>query len=183
MQGKDKWIFFSSLVGFLIIIFLPMASGVEFVSFLSSVDLYFRKFEFNAGIYYILRWLGEQISGYNLIRYLGPLLGLITIGYNFYLATKNKVFDLKSFLNYGLLVWTGYLLLATTVHPWYVIPILFFGIFTSFRYTFIWSYLIFISYVNYSNSVYYENLWWIALEYFILLAYIFLEVNIRQVKV
>ena len=183
MQGKDKWIFFSSLAGFLIIIFLPMASGVEFVSFLSSVDLYFRKFEFNAGIYYILRWLGEQISGYNLIRYLGPLLGLITIGYNFYLAAKNKVFDLKSFIIYCLLAWTGYLLLATTVHPWYVIPILFFGIFTSFRYTFIWSYLIFISYVNYSNSVYYENLWWIALEYFLLLAYIFLEVNIRQVKV
>jgi alpha-1,6-mannosyltransferase len=183
MRGKDKLIFFSSLVGFLIIIFLPMASSVEFVSFLSSVDLYFRKFEFNAGIYYTLRYIGEQISGYNLIRYLGPSLGLITVGCNFYLAAKNKIFDVKSFLSYGLLAWTGYLLLATTVHPWYVISILFFGIFTSFRYAFIWSYLIFISYVNYSYSVYYENLWWIALEYFVLLVYIFLEVNIRQIKV
>jgi hypothetical protein len=150
-------------------------------SFLSSVDLYFRKFEFNAGIYYILRYFGEQISGYNLISYIGPLLGLITLGYNLYHAKAKKTYEYKDFIHYALLVWTVYLLLATTVHPWYIIPILFFSIFTSFRYPLIWSYLVFISYVNYSYPEYYENLWWIALEYFLLFVYIIKEYRIRKV--
>lgn len=183
LQGKDKWYFFISLTGISSIIFLPMANGVGFISFLSSVDLYFRKFEFNAGIYYVLRYIGELISGYNLIRYLGPILGLITVGYNFYLAAKNKIFDLKSFFTYVLFVWTAYLLFATTVHPWYVSSLLFFSIFTSFRYVFIWSYLIFISYVNYSYSHYYENLWWIALEYFVLFLFMILEYITTKQKI
>ena len=183
LKGKGKWLFFCSLIAILICIFLPVAGGIEVTSFLSSVDLYFRKFEFNAGIYYLLRYVGQQISGYNLISYIGPLLGLITLGYNLYRAMAKKTCEYKDFIHYALLVWTVYLLLATTVHPWYVIPILFFGIFTSFRYPLLWSYLIFISYVNYSYPRYYENLWWISLEYFLLLVYIIMEYNIRKVKV
>jgi alpha-1,6-mannosyltransferase len=33
-----------------------------------SVDLFFRKFEFNASIYYFVRWIGTLIAGYNLIK-------------------------------------------------------------------------------------------------------------------
>jgi alpha-1,6-mannosyltransferase len=183
LNGKDKWLFFSSLIGIMICIFLPMAGGIEVISFLSSVDLYFRKFEFNAGIYYLLRYVGQQISGYNLISYIGPLLGLITLGYNLYWASVKKSFEHKDFIHYALLVWAVYLVLATTVHPWYVIPLLFFGIFTSFRYPLMWSYLIFISYINYSYPIYYENLWWISLEYSLLSVYIIMEYNIRKAKI
>lgn len=175
LHGKDKWIFFTSLTGMSVIIFLPMASEIELVSFLSSVNLYFRKFEFNASIYYVLRYIGQQISGYNLIHYLGPLLGLVTIGFNIYFAAKDRKTDIKTFFNYALFAWTAYLLFATTVHPWYMASLLFFCTFTPFRYAFIWSYLIFISYVNYSYSAYYENLYWIALEYFVLFLFMTTE--------
>lgn len=174
-RSQQKWKFFIILFIFLSVLFSPMAEGIQVTTFMQSVDLYFRKFEFNASIYYVMRWLGYQISGYNLIQYLGPLLGLLTIGINVYQAAYTKTSGAKVFLQYALIVWTAYLLLATTVHPWYVISILFFAIFTSYRFAAIWSYLIFISYINYSYPVYYENLWWIAMEYTLLTAWMVWE--------
>ena len=142
---------------------------------MSSVDLYFRKFEFNASIYYLFRYLGQQISGYNLIRYIGPALAVITLGSNLFLASSKIKYTFSNFARYGLISWSIYLLLATTVHPWYVITILFFSIFTDIKYPSIWTYLIFMSYVNYSYPKYYENLWWIFLEYAFLIIWIFIE--------
>jgi hypothetical protein len=144
--------------------------------------LYFRKFEFNASIYYLLRYIGQQITGYNLIQYLGPILGIATIGFNIYQATKSKTSSLQSFMQYALMVWTAYLLLATTVHPWYVMSILFFSIFTSWKFSLVWSYLIILSYVNYSFPSYYENMWWISIEYTILLGWMGWEMRNRVIE-
>ncbi len=177
MSGKQKNIFFLSLTFFLSIIFLPLWHDLASSSFLDSIDLYFRKFEFNASVYYLWRYLGELISGYNLIKYVGPGLALITILINMVTALKDKTYSIQSFFNYGLLVWTMYLLLATTVHPWYIISLLFFGVLSGFRYPMVWSYLVFISYANYSNVPYFENLWYIALEYVLLTAFILWEFN------
>lgn len=175
LEKSEKIQFFGSITPILVIIFFPVLNGIAFGSFLTSVDLYFQKFEFNASIYYLLRFIGEQISGYNLIRYLGPLLALTTIGLNIYYALKKEAIDLQGFGIYGLLVWTIYLLLATTVHPWYVCSIVFLCTFTTFRYPILWSYLIYISYVNYSYEPYHENLWFIALEYILLFVFIIWE--------
>jgi hypothetical protein len=49
------------------------------VHIFSSINLYFQTFEFNAGVYYLLREAGYRIHGYNVIGTLGPLLGL-TVG-------------------------------------------------------------------------------------------------------
>lgn len=179
---KDvKWKFFVYLTLFLLITFLPVINGIHFSTFLESIDLYFRKFEFNASIYYLLRYIGQQITGYNLIQYLGPILGIATIGFNIYQATKSKTSSLQSFMQYALMVWTAYLLLATTVHPWYVMSILFFSIFTSWKFSLVWSYLIILSYVNYSFPSYYENMWWIAIEYIILLGWMRWEMRNRKI--
>lgn len=177
LPQKEKWKFFTYLAVFLLIFFFPLFIGFQISSFLNSIDLYFRKFEFNASIYYILRFLGHYITGYNLIHVIGPLCGIITIGYNVMLANKKKELNGQNFLTYGLLVWTVYLLLATTVHPWYVISILFFSIFTKWQYAKSWSYLVIISYINYSGGRYYENPWWIALEYTILFGWMFWEIS------
>lgn len=152
-------------------------------SFANSLDLYFRKFEFNASVYYVFRYIGQQISGYNLIKYLGPLLGILTLFYNFRKARQYKDNTFSTFFKYGLYVWTFYLFLATTVHPWYLISVLFFATFNQWCYPYFWSYLIFISYANYSGSVYYESMWLIGLEYFLLLVYIIMENNKRKVTV
>ncbi len=168
LDWRQRLMFFGSLIGFSILIFLPMASGIAFSSFFESVDLYFRKFEFNASIYYILRWFGIQFSGYNLIKYIGPLLALIVVGGNVYIAMQKSIYTLIDFMKYALISWTLYLLLSTTVHPWYIISVVFFTIFLPIRYTVLWSYLIFMTYVNYSGIVYSENYWLLTLEYSVL---------------
>ncbi len=175
MGKKDRNVFFGSLILFCTLIFLPLIASIGGTSFMSSVDLYFRKFEFNASIYYLFRYLGQQISGYNLIRYIGPALVVITLGSNLFLASSKIKYTFRNFARYGLISWSIYLLLATTVHPWYVITILFFSIFTNIKYPSIWTYLIFISYVNYSYPKYYENLWWIFFEYVVLFIFIIVE--------
>lgn len=177
LNGSRRWVFFSTLLGFCVFIFLPMASGIALSTFFESIDLYFRKFEFNASIYYILRWLGYQFSGYNLIKYIGPLLALIVVLMNLYIARNKSIFSSTDFIRYALIAWTLYLLFSTTVHPWYLISILFFSIFLKTRFPILWTYLVFITYVNYSNTQYYENYWFVSLEYLILGVILYKERN------
>jgi len=183
LKGKERWMFFGLGAIFFVLIFLPMASGIAFGSFLESVDLYFRKFEFNASIYYVLRWIGFQFSGYNLIKYIGPLLGLVVILLNVRKAFINASLTLADFMAYALYAWTIYLLLSTTVHPWYVISLIFFTVFLNVRYTVLWSYLIFMTYVNYSGLAYSENYWFVFLEYAVLLIFMLKEYTSRSIRV
>ena len=180
LKGKERVLFFSLLAIFCLVIFMPMGSGIAFGTFLESVDLYFRKFEFNASIYYILRWFGYQFSGYNLIKYIGPILGLIVVFLNINKARKEANYSLASFMKYAIFGWTVYLLLSTTVHPWYVISLLFFTVFLNVRYTVLWSYLIFMTYVNYSGSEYSENYWFVFFEYFTLGLFIVKECKVSS---
>ncbi len=156
-------------------LFLPLFILMDIPSFLQSLELYFRKFEFNAGIYYILRWVGFQISGYNLIAYIGPALILCFTVVVLWMSLSVKSRDTITLIQLWLVTWTAYLLLSTTVHPWYIIPILFLGSFSGFLYPVVWSYLITLTYINYSYNQYCENLWVVAIEY--LLVGIFIGVE------
>ena len=68
------------LLCFLILLGLifPLLNGVFVQNFGDSIGLYFQKFEFNASVYYLLRWVGYQTKGYNLIATIGPRLALGT---------------------------------------------------------------------------------------------------------
>ncbi|RLD57633.1 MAG: mannosyltransferase, partial [Bacteroidetes bacterium] len=59
-----------------IVLFLPFFSINLVENFMSSIDLYFRKFEFNASFYYLFREIGFHLKGWNIIQKLGPILGL-----------------------------------------------------------------------------------------------------------
>lgn len=135
-------------------------------SFLDSLDLYFRKFEFNASIYFLLRALGTWISGYNMIAIIGPLLAFITLAVNIWYGfkvRKNKLHT--SFFNNALIVWTLFLFCSTTVHPWYVIPLVFLGMFTNHRFAMVWSFTVFLSYVIYQENFINIYPYFLAAEY------------------
>ena len=155
-----------------LLIFSPLLIGLNYNEFLSSIDLYFRKFEFNAGLYYVLRWLGFQVTGYNLIAYIGPILGLSFIIITLWITIQEKV---KTPITFLYLVMLIYLLLATTIHPWYLSIPLFCSIFIRSRVAVIWSCFIWLTYINYNGDIYRENLWIVGIEYVLLLVYIFYE--------
>ena len=158
-----------------------MFSGSFLLNFGSSLDLYFRKFEFNGGIYYLFRWIGFQWGGYNLIAYFGPALaGISAIGILLF-AFFHPGDNWKAALRYMLFAICLYLALTTTVHPWYLSLPIVLCVFTPFRCPVIWSWLITLTYINYSYAPDEENLWVVATEYLVTGAF-FLWESMRQSK-
>jgi hypothetical protein len=86
-------------------------------------------------------------------------------------------------INSMLFMFTGHLLVATTVHPWYLCFGVILAIFTSLKYAYLWSGMVFLSYVTYSDPNFKENLGVIALEYLIVFGFLFYEiVKIKRLK-
>lgn len=167
--GWWKSVRFFAIMGLAILLmFLPLLSGAFINNFGSSLDLYFRRFEFNGSLYYLFRWIGYQTDGYNLIKIIGPRLAIgVLIGVAVVALTEKVDQDApwKSFPGVALFAITLYLFLGTTIHPWYVSLPLVLCCFTPFRYPTLWSGVIMLTYVNYSYPTYFENLWIVLLEY------------------
>lgn len=144
-------------------------------NYLQSIMLYFQKFEFNAGIYYLFRKLGYLWKGYNLIAVTGKLTTLLSLLLILLYSWREKRAKPGNFP--VALTWTLsiYLLFSTTVHPWYILPVVAFCIFTQYRFPVIWTFLITVSYHVYQTSQYSENLWWTGFEYAVLYLVIYLE--------
>jgi alpha-1,6-mannosyltransferase len=159
--------FFGILFISIFLLFLPLYNTQLVENMGASLNLYFQKFEFNASIYYVLRWIGFQLFGYNQIAILGPALGVIVFSTLFYWAFWKKKDIYQNFL------WsiTLYLLCATIVHPWYLTLPIAISVFTNERFPILWSFLIFGTYINYSYTPYHENLWVVAIEYSFILIY------------
>ena len=156
-----------------ILALLPLLNRDFIEGMQTSISLYFQNFEFNASIYFLAREIGFAITGYNEIEIIGPLLSLIsffsivTISY----TGLRKNWETEKVL---LFVLSSYLLFATTVHPWYILPLIVLGLMSGYIYPVIWSLVIFITYMGYTVNDYFLSMAWIVAEYFIvLLAFIF----------
>lgn len=139
--------------------------GPEFVANLSSsLDLYFRRFEFNASIYYLIREVGFAIVGYNAIQYIGPMLSLVTLGVILLIALglRKKQWNFFQALTICL---TVYFLLTTTVHPWYIVTLVGLAPLCGWRFALLWSGVVILSYSHYWGGGFEENYLLIAAEY------------------
>ncbi len=172
---KRSWQYFTIVGVVTIALFYPLLGSFFIENFGNSLNLYFQKFEFNASIYYVLRWIGFQLSGYNLIQILGPLLAAIVAAIIFAKAIKEKTKTIENLPEQWLMAIMLYLCCTTTVHPWYTALPLVLCLFTNYRFPIVWSALIFLTYVNYSYETYFENLWIVALEYSLVIGYLVYE--------
>lgn len=174
--GWPKSFRFFPVLGFsLLLLFLPLLSGVFLENFGNSLDLYFRKFEFNASVYYVLRWLGYLQKGYNQIALIGPLLATGTFIGIMAMAYREKSNNWQSLPALALFAISLYLFFTTTVHPWYVAMPLVLCLFTNWRYPVVWSGMILLTYINYSYTEYHENLWIVGLEYSVVFGFLIWE--------
>ncbi len=166
--GIIRTIAFSLIViGINIILFIPLLDKQTILNMGDSIGLYFQSFEFNASIYYIVRWIGYQVRGYNVIQIVGKYLA-ITVFVGVWLITffeKNP--NWKNLPRTMVWVLTLYFAFASIVHPWYITTLLALSCLSQLRYAFIWSLMIMVSYVTYRNTDYEEILWLTALEYLI----------------
>lgn len=149
---RKSIITWSVAVLFVCITSLLLLNGQNLSHFFMSLRLYFRQFEFNS---FILHWYieyGINRYGYNRIQSFAPYLARIATEIIIVLAWYGNHFTLKTVFTRLFLAFTCYYLLSSTVHPWYLIVPLFFGIFTNYQVLYIWSFLVFLSYYSYTAS-------------------------------
>ncbi|GAB2968529.1 hypothetical protein GCM10027048_44260 [Hymenobacter coalescens] len=145
--------------------FAPFASAALLTNIGRSLDLYFHSFEFNASVYYLLRAAGYWLSGYNEIARLGTFLAMGAAVGILTLAALEKQPTPAALPRAALLAFSLYYLLATTVHPWYLAPLVALSCCTGWRYPAVWAALAPLSYAAYRTAAYQEDLRLVALEY------------------
>lgn len=176
MAFKKALIYYVICLGVVTILFAPFIS-VEFLeNFMSSINLYFQSFEFNASIYYIIRAIGYESVGYNIIHQVGKVLPIIIVLGILLISWLRKNGNPKVYMTSLMWIIFFYLLLSTTVHPWYIAVILMLSIFTNFKFPLIWSFFIIFSYSAYRSEEYQENLIFVGLEYGLVLGFLIFEI-------
>jgi len=147
------------------LLFLPFLDQRLISNIFNSLDLYFRSFEFNASIYYLVREIGYAVKGWNIIATAGPALAVLVFFSVVSLAIFRKNENSKALIRSMLFAVATYYFLSTTVMPWYVLALLFLSVFTPYRFVLLWSFTLILSYKTYSNTVWQENLLLNIIEY------------------
>ena len=163
-------------LGFLSLIFIPFFINIGLDNYLATLQLWFKNFEFNGSIYYLIRWIGYQIKGYNIIRQLGDVMPWIIILLVFIFSFWKRKKSIIQLFTAMLILLSCYYLLASIVHPWYIINLVFLSMFTRYRFPLIWSALIPLSYLTYAHPLFEENFYAIGLEYGVVFSVLIYEV-------
>jgi hypothetical protein len=185
-QGKSVWLnlissfkFYFVVLGTVLLIFAPFLSSEFIDNFSATIGLWFQNFEFNASVYYIIRWIGFQTVGWNIIGTVGKVLPLIVILFLLVLTFFRKNTTTQQLITALLLGVSVYFLLSTTVHPWYIATPLVLSIFTRYRFPIVWSFMVMFSYTAYGADGFSENLWFVALEYCVVIGFALWELLIK----
>jgi hypothetical protein len=148
--------------------------------YIFTLRLYFKLFEYNASIHYLIRFIGRIGFNAGWDKAIGPYLGAILLFIFILISLKFPARNAQDVLKAGFWLMTADLLLATTVHPWYIswaalaLPL--------FPYAFMlyWTGACFLSYIGYSYHPVYEPAWALLLEYIPVYALLFWELLKRR---
>lgn len=186
-----------------VFLFIPFLDMNLIMKISSSFTLYFSGFEFNAGIYYLFRYILVadywQLWAYHpyfmnvsfveeflkldlhtLLRKLLPVTDFFVILY--FSFRKSVPHSSRSFFVSLLFIYSFHFFLSTTVHPWYLTPLVIFTLFTTYRFTLFWSYLIGLSYISYNSGGFQENFYLIFIEYLLVFSFLFYELYSKKIK-
>lgn len=173
---KSRWFYFicgtTSIIMFIPFIDMELIGNIS-----SSIGLYFHSFEFNASIFYVIRWAGFETLGYDIIGKAGPILLLIAMAGIVSMAIFQKEKNVSSLFSAMLFCFTIYFAFATIVHPWYIATLVALSVFTKWVYPLLFSGLIILTYFTYRIVPYSENLLVVAIEYILLFSFMLYEWN------
>lgn len=157
LGGKQFLVFCGALLLISAAFWVPFWEGRMFFNYKETIALWFTTFEFNGSFYNLIRAIGYQIKGYNIIRQLGQItpfiVGLLVLIFTF----LRPNYTLQSLIKNILFLLSIYFFMATTVHPWYIINLIFWGIISGYAFPLVWSLTVFWSYSAYGLSGFEEN--------------------------
>jgi alpha-1,6-mannosyltransferase len=148
-------------MGLTLIYFTPES----LLRYLKFLGLYFRLFEFNASIHYLIRALGRVAFHQSWDKVIGPYLGAVLIITAAVIYWKFPLRNARDLLHAGFWIMTADLCLATTVHPWYLswaalaLPLI------PYAFMAYWTGACYLSYIAYSYRPVFEPSWALLLEY------------------
>jgi hypothetical protein len=155
--------------------FLPFVHGILKGGFFESLGLYFNKLEFNAYGYNIFKFFGYLTHGYNRIKALGPLTAIISTVLILFLSLKKGRVSWDSFPLQALSLYFIYLFFSPVIHPWYIIPLVFFGAFLNLKFVIVWSAFAILSYSHYQNGMDKEQYPLVFIEYFMVTLFLIMD--------
>jgi hypothetical protein len=135
------------------------------IRYLNSLGLYFRLFEFNASVHYLIRFIGRRLFQESWDKAIGPYLGAALLLIVALLVWKFPMRNARDLLHAGFWLMTADLCLATTVHPWYLSWAALALPFFPYAFMAYWTGASFLSYFAYSFHPVYEPAWALLLEY------------------
>ncbi len=110
-------------VGVILVLSLPFVHPSVPGHLIESLNLYVNLFEFNAGPYYTIKEIARLVTGEDLSKFIGPALRYLLIPVLtglFILSVRQRWGLERSFLAFL----SAFFLLSTTIHPWYLVPLL-----------------------------------------------------------
>ncbi len=179
--GLKKGLMFSLITGVVtVILFALQFDAKSLAHLLDSVGLFVQNFEFNASVYYLARWIGTTVVGYNLIAYIGPLLYACACIIIMLLSIKAGRFAYRQLFSNALFILSIWLLFSTTVHPWYICFPLALSVLTAYRFAIVWSFTATLSYAAYQTNPVHENLWLVAAGYIAVISFAVWELTTKR---
>lgn len=144
-----SFVLFSGIsILFTFLLLSTILTSETFWNFKSSFGLYFAWFGFNAGPYYLLREIGELLTGMNISDKISIVFPIITLGLFAYVSIKSK----KEIVHKLLLLYVIYFSFSPVVHPWYLTLLIPLAILSKKLYPILWSLLVFFTYVTYGED-------------------------------
>ena len=165
MLWKQRALLLGYGVFFSLLFWLPYITIEEMNHFLDSVGLWFSDFEFNASLYYLIREVGYLYKGYNIIHTIGKITPWFLVGMVILFTLWPKLNASDNLWRRAMGLLAIYLATATTVHPWYLIQLVFLSVLTPYRYALVWSLTVLLSYVAYRTESVVEPPWLVWVEY------------------
>lgn len=132
---RRSWWLITGFVAAAVGLSIPFTSAEVIPNALSSLNLYVRLFEFNSGPYLAMKEFLRFLTGLDLSKQLGPLLAISAISAIVFVSFRPSRLPYHSSRDHGppneagLAMWIVTIFgitiaLATTVHPWYFLPLL-----------------------------------------------------------
>ncbi|MFD1550924.1 hypothetical protein DNU06_05025 [Putridiphycobacter roseus] len=183
---KLKWrnsVGFTAVVILVVLLFAGILLDAQNIGhFLSSLQLYFKSFQFNASVFAWVNLAYSEYIGWDTTQIVGPLLSKIAIGGILLLGLLKADKKPNDFIIAILFALTIYYVFATTVHPWYISLVLTFSMFTNYKFGVLWSALVMFSYLAYAHADFSENILLNSLLYLALFIYIGIEIKNNSSK-